>query len=1049
MKKAIEYFVKYPILGNSILIMVAIFGMFAFFTTRVTFFPQMPTQFISITAIYPGASPEEIEEGITTKIEDAIKGITNIIRTTSVTKENSTAITVELETGADANAVLQEIQSAVNSISTFPAGMEKLNVYKIEPREFVINFAVYGNKSLRELKAIARKIERDLRADPAISKLTLSGFPAEEIEVSFRENDLLAYGITMEEAARAIAAENVKITGGKIRGKREEFLIRADNKKYYAREIENHVLKSTPDGAIIRLRDVADVKEKWADDPNRVYFNGKPAIAVELQKTNSEDLFEITRVVKEYIKKFNGEHKDVQLGIIRDGSEVVDARIKILESNGFYGMLLVVLLLSLALHPRISFWVSISIPLAFLGMIVIGKVYGLTFNVISLLGMIVVVGILVDDGIVIAENIYSHFEKGETPLQAAINGTHEVASSVISGVMTTLVIFVIFFFLEGKLGDRAVDIGFVVIATLLISLVEAILILPGHIAHSKALKSGKAKTNKILLKSEEFLNKVRDKIYKPFLAFSLKHPWLVLAFPLALLIITVGGLKGGLIKTTFFPQIEFNYFTVSLELPAGTRDTITDSLLISFEDKIWTLNDEYAKEYPDLPPLIVASLRTIGPTANKGELKVTIAESEHRAWDNEKVRRIVRKKIGTLPYAEKLEVAGMKYFGSPISIALTGENFDQLREAAEIIKAGMAKYPEVKDIVDNDPPGLKEIRIKLNDNAYSLGLTTAYVMGQVRNSFFGTEAQRILRGIDEVKIWARYPEDGRSRIDQLTNMRIHLPNNREIPLSEIADISMHNGVLEINHIDGQRILRIDADVVSAKTSVPQVINQIKADVLSIVQERYPNIAFQFEGESRDSGKTMRSIITTVPSFLILMFMIVVFTFRSFAQAGVVYSVIPFAIVGGMWGHYIQGYVFSLFSAFGAIALMGIVVNDSIVMINTYNQNLRDGMPLKKALTNAGLSRFRPVILTSLTTIAGLGPLIFETSFQAQFLSPMAITIAYGLLVGTTITLIIVPSSLLLLNHFKVKWRAFIGSPVEKPEDVEPAIIEQERLKDYK
>ncbi len=1048
MKKVIEYFVKFPILGHSVLFMIAVFGIFAFFTTRVTFFPQMPTKFINITALYPGASPDEIEEGITTKIEDAIKGITGILRTTSVSKENSSQITVELETGADANVVIQEIQSAVNSISTFPAGMEKLNVFKIEPREFVINFAVYGNKSLRDLKRIARKIERELLAKPEISKLTLSGFPNEEIEVAFREEDLVANEITFEQAAKAIAAENVKVTGGKIRGSREELLIRADNKRYYAKELENLVLKTTSDGRIIRLKDIADVREKWAEDPNRVYYNGKPAIAVELQKTNNEDLFAITNVVKDYMKKFNAENDEVKLGVIRDGSEVVRARIEILESNGILGMILVALFLSLVLHPRISFWVSISIPLAFLGMVAIGKIYGLTFNVISLLGMIVVVGILVDDGIVIAENIYSHFEKGETPLKAAYNGTKEVAGSVASGVMTTVIIFLIFFFLEGKLGDRAIDIGFVVVATLLLSLFEAILILPSHIAHSKALRSGNRKDNSLLQKSEKALNWVKEKIYKPVLDYSIKRPLVILTIPIALLIITIGGIKGGMIKTTFFPQLEFNFFVVSLELPAGTRDNITDSLLTVFEKRISDVNDEYIAKYPNLPPLVKNVMRTVGPTSNKGSLRVTIANSEERVWDNITVRRKVREKIGKVPNAEKLEVSGMKFFGSPISIALSGADFKHLRSAAEIIKNELAKYPEVKDIVDNDPPGLKEVKIKLNDNAYSLGLTTGYVMAQVRNGFFGREAQRVLRGIDEVKIWVRYPASERKNIRQLEEMNIKLPNGWEIPLKELAEISVSDGVLEINHIDGQRIIRVDADVVSSKVSVPTVLSRVKAEIIPIVEEKFPELTWHFEGESRDSQKTVRSIKSTVPPFLLLMFMIVVFTFRSFSQAAIVYSVIPFAVLGSLWGHYIQGYIFSLFSAFGGIALMGIVVNDSIVMINTYNNLIKKGYKIKEAIKLAGLSRFRPVILTSITTIFGLGPLIFETSFQSQFLSPMAISVAYGLLIGTLLTLLMVPSLLLTLNSLKFKIRKLSGKDPRSREEIEPVIIEQKRLENY-
>ncbi|RKY90426.1 MAG: AcrB/AcrD/AcrF family protein, partial [Ignavibacteriae bacterium] len=478
MKRLIEYFVKHPIFGNSLLALIMVFGLFALINTKVTFFPDIPAKFILITASYPGASPEEIEEGITLKIEDAIKGITGVDRTTSTSSENFGSISVELEDGADANVILQDVQSAVNSISSFPIGLDKLNVYKQEPREFVISLAVNGELSLKELKTYGRRIERDLLAKQGISKLKLSGFPEEEIEVSFREDDLRAYNLRFDEVANSISRANVKITGGKIKGLREEYLIRADNKKYYAEELKNHVIKTTADGTVLRLKDVADVIEKWAEDPNRSFYNGQQSIIIELQKTNNEDLLDITSTVKEYMAEFNAKHDDVRLDVIRDGSATIRDRMYILEFNGMIGAILIILLLGLSLNPRLSFWVALSIPVSFLGMFVLGQMYGLTLNVMSLLAMILVIGILVDDGIVIGENIYTHYERGESPIKAAVNGTIEVLPSVFTGVSTTIVIFLIFFFLQGGLGDRARDLAFVVATTLLISLVETVLILP-------------------------------------------------------------------------------------------------------------------------------------------------------------------------------------------------------------------------------------------------------------------------------------------------------------------------------------------------------------------------------------------------------------------------------------------------------------------------------------------------------------------------------------------------------------------------------------------
>ncbi|MCH8034467.1 MAG: efflux RND transporter permease subunit [Bacteroidetes bacterium] len=1048
MKKLIEYFVKHPIFGNSILALIMVFGLFALINTKVTFFPDQPAKFITITASYLGASPEEIEEGITIKIEDAIKGITGVDRTTSTSSENFASISVELKDGADANVVLQDVQSAVNSISSFPAGLDKLNIYKQEPREFVISIAVNGELSLRELKTYGRRIERDLLAKQGISKIKLSGFPEEEIEVSFREDDLRAYNLRFDEVANSISGANVKITGGKIKGLREEFLIRADNKKYYAEELKNHVIKTTADGTVLRLKDVADVIEKWAEDPNRSFYNGHQSIIVQLQKTNDEDLFYITNTVKEYMAEFNDKHDDVQLDVVRDGSTVIRDRMNILEFNGMIGAILILLLLGLSLNPRLSFWVALSIPVSFLGMFVLGQMYGLTLNVMSLLAMILVIGILVDDGIVVGENIYTHYERGESPIKAAVNGTIEVLPSVFTGVSTTIVIFLIFFFLQGALGDRARDLAFVVATTLVISLIETLLILPAHIAHSKALQKKNGKKNGILQKVEMFIFKFRDRVYKPILNFSIKHPLVIIAIPIALFIITIGAVKGSIIKTTFFPNLEFNNVTVTLEMPAGTSDLVTDSILVNIENAAWAVNDDYVQLFPIAKQLVVNVIRSIGPGTHQGSLRVTLSGSEERFYDNFKVRQELRNKIGIIKNANKLQIGGGSFFGMPVSIALQSNDLNQLRNAKDELKSELNKIIQLKDVADNDPPGLREVQIQLNDNAYNLGLNTATVMSQVRGGFFGNEAQRILRGIDEVRIWVRYSENERRTIKQLEDMRIRLSGGQEIPLSELANISVKRGILSINHIDGQRIIKVEADISNPDVSVPDIVANIKKNILPELKQQYPDVTWIFEGESRESAKTMGSVATFGPPFLMLMFMLVVLTFRSFMQAAIIYLIVPFSIIGVLWGHFIQGYIFSILSGFGAIALIGIVVNDSLIFVSAMNRYLLQGQKFEEAIRNAGINRFRPVMLTTLTTVAGLGPLIFEPSVQAQFLSPMAISVAYGLIVGTGLTLTLLPAMLVVANKIKMRVYPLLGKEVFSSEDVEPVMIEQKNISKY-
>ena len=1019
MRRIIERFIKYPILGNVILVTVFLFGYFGFKSLKTTFFPQIPSRTVLVQASYPGASPEEIEEAIVLKIEDNLKGVTGIERTTSVSNENFCQINVEVLLGYDIDVVLQDVKNAVNKVSSFPVGMERLTIYKLERRNFAIDFVIHGDVDLGTLKKYARRAERDLLAVDGISKVSLGGFPAEEIEIAFREDNLRAYGLTFNEVRNAISKTNVKMTGGTIKGKKEELLIRADVKGYYAKELENHVIKSTADGTIIRVKDVADIYDRWSENPNRVYYNGSPAVKITLQNLNEEDLFFMTKKVKEYIAEFNDKHPDVQASVVRDGAEIIDERIDILTSNGLLGMILVLLFLSLTLNTRLAFWVALAIPVSFAGMFMIGALYGLTINVMSLMAMILVLGILVDDGIVIGENIYQHHERGEKPIQAAVNGTLEVLPSVVSSILTTVVIFTTFFFLEGGLGDRTKDLAFVVVATLLFSLVEGIFILPAHIAHSKALRMSVNQKSRLEKWSDKMLKKIRNRVYAPALRFCIHNPIIAVAIPVALLLITIGGLKGSIIKTTYFPYIERRSVNISFEMPAGTPVSITDSLLSIIEEKAWEVNDIYKNEHDDGKDLILAISRNVGPGTHQGGLSATLISSEERDWSAQEATNRFRRQIGFIKGAEKLEIGGGGRWGKPVSIALASNDLVQLRAAKEKLKAELREVNKLKDVIDDDPPGLREVKVKLKEKAFALGLTTADVMSQVRSGFFGGEAQRILRGIDEVKIWVRYNQKDRSSIEKLEDMRIRLANGSEYPLQEIANFTIVRGVMSINHINGQRVIIVEADISDTKESVPDILSDISAEIMPEIRRDFPDIQFHFEGQSRENSKTVKSMQRVLPSVLVTMFFIVVITFRSFSQAFIVFTLIPFSLIGVLWGHFFQGYIVSILSLFGTIALAGIVINDSLVFVSAMNRLLKRGMEFKDSLFEAGMSRFRPVLLTSLTTIAGLGPIIFEGSHQAQFLSPMAISVAYGLLFGTILTLLMLPSLLVLFNKGKV------------------------------
>ena len=1042
MKNIIEKFVKYPVLGNSILVAIFLFGLMYFINIKTTFFPEVESKTIFITAIYPGASPEEIEEGIVLKIEDNLRGLTGVERVTSTSSENSASITVELASGYDVNIVLQDVKNAVDQISSFPADMEELLVYKQEPRDFAVSLVISGNVSLKELKDAAQKVERELLAVDGISKLSLSGFPDEEIIIGVRDNSLRKYGLTFASIASAINKANIKVTGGKIKGAHEEFQIRANAKEYYAADMANIVVKTTADGAVVRLKDIAELSDGWSDDPNRVYYNGKLAVRVVVNSTNDEDLFFVSDYVKDYIERFNLDNPGIEANVMRDGSMIINERINILVNNGMLGLVLVLLFLSLALNSRLAFWVALAIPISFAGMFMIGAFYGLTINVMSLMAMILVVGILVDDGIVFAENIYQHYERGEKPLKAAINGTLEVLPAVVSSILTTVVVFMTFFFLEGRLGDSAKDVAFIVVITLIFSLIEGIFILPAHIAHSRALHMTSSQRNKIEQKSAQILRSFRDKVYSPTLRFCVKNPIIAIATATALFLITLGALSGSIIKMTFFPNIERDYVGISLEMPSGTPDRITDSLLTRIEPAIWVVDSLY-RDGHDGMPLIESVSRSVGPGSNEGEINANLVESRYREWGNMEVSNRIRQAIGPVEGAENFEVGDLGgRFGKPVSIVLSSNDLQQLRQAKEVLKDELRQIDKLKDVVDDDLPGLREVKITPKAKAYALGLTLSDIMSQVRGGFYGNQAQRIVRGTDEVKIYVRYKDTERGTISKLGDMRIRDSYGNEYPLEEVANFTIEQGIKSISHIDGRRVITVEANLADTKESVVDIISDIRTDVLPGVSAQFTDVDFKFEGQSRESAKTGNAIFKIVPPLLILMFLIIVITFRSFIQAITVFSLIPLSIVGVSWGHFLQGYMISMLSLFGIIALAGIVVNNSLVLVSSFNALLKKGASFYDSLIQAGESRFRPVLLTSLTTIAGLGPLMFSRSHHAQFLSPMAISIAYGLLFGTFLTLLVLPALLVIVNRVKVFIFSIIKGAKVTPESVEPAVREE-------
>ena len=1050
MKKVISYFIKYHVAVNVIIIAVVIFGILGALRMKSSFFPLRDSRFINITLFYPGASPQEMEEGVVLKIEDNLKGIVGIDRITSVSRENSATVTIETDLDYNIDVILQEVKNAVDRVPSFPSGMEPPVVAKLENMVPTINFTVSGdNISLRALKNYARDVENDLRAMPGISQVTLSGFPDEEIEIAVREVDLRAFNLTFQDVARAVQQSNLLISGGNIKTDYEDYLIRARNREYYGEDLHNLIVKADRTGNVIYLRDVATVRDRWNENPDRLFYNGDVAVDIQVNNTNSEDLIATADAINAYIKTFNQQHDNVQLNVASDRSVVLKQRTQLLTENAIIGIILVLLFLSMFLNVRIAFWVAFGLPISFLGMFMFAANLGVTINVLSLFGMIIVIGILVDDGIVIGENIYHHYEKGKSPIRAAIDGTMEVIPPIISAILTTILAFSTFFFLEGGIGEFFAEVSTVVTLTLLVSLVEALIILPAHIAHSKALVRDRPKSGGIFKvfrlineKADQFLCFNRDKLYGPYLKFFLQNRFLGLAIPMALLIISIGGIQSKIVRTSFFPSLASDRVSISLAMPQGTNERITDSIISVIEEAAWQVNDEYTEKQTGNQQVVENIIKRIGPGSSNASLTVNLLPGEYRDFPSGDITNAIREKAGVIYGVETLTYgSGMNFGGSPVAVSLLGNNIQELKDAKTELKSYMVSNPVLKDVSDTDPAGIKEVRIKLKKDAYILGLTLQSVMSQVRSGFFGVQAQRFQRGQDEIKVWVRYELEDRSSIRNLDDMWISTPTGDRIPFSEIANYEIARGDVAINHLNGRREIQLTADMSSPKESATDVMTEIRTEVLPNILAKYPSVQPSYEGQNREAAKTVNSANQVGLAVLILIYAVIAFTFRSYSQPLLLIIMVPFSLIGIVWGHYIHGFAINILSWLGIIALVGIMVNDGLVLVGKFNTYLREGMNFNDALFQAGKSRFRAIFLTSLTTVAGLMPLLLEKSRQAQFLKPMAISISYGIMIATFLTLLMLPLLLSINNSLTVRLKWLLTGKKVTKEEVTRAVKE--------
>ncbi len=1044
MKKLVAFFVRNPLWTNVLMLSIVGFGLLSWGKIKYSFFPVIPPDIIMVEVEYIGGSPEEVEEGVVLKIEENIEGIEGIERVTSVSRENSAFITIEVLRGSSVDKVLQDVKNAVDRISSFPKHTEKPVVYERKYRDAVMDIVLLGKTDLFNLKDVAEKWRDELLLLPEISQVNISGLPRLEFSIEVTEADLRRYLLSFNEIATSINTENINISGGKIETPAEEMLIRSWGKKYHAKELLGLVVRGTSDGTVIRLQDVAQVREKWEDIPDKVFYNTQNAVKIKIERTAQEDILQIAEILKKQIEHFNSTHENMRAVILSDRTISLKQRINLLTRNGIFGLILVISLLSLFLNLRLALWVSIGLPFAFAGMFIIIFLKGITINVISLFGMIIVVGILVDDAIVVGENIYAHYERGKSALQAAIDGAFEMLPAVFTSVLTTIIAFLPFFFLAGFMGKFMWNLALVVIAALIFSLVEAFLILPSHLAHSKGLQPHK-NDSPIRQKIERLISFITNRLYAPFLKVSLQHKWITIIAPAAFVFLTIGLLRGGFIGVSFFPFIDFDTLPINLSLVAGRQEQNTIQVLERIEKSCIEVNEDLKKQRADNRDVITGILREVGRNdfseagSHIGKLTLKLLDGEVRQMDSYLIASRIREKTGPVPEAQNLTFGHFSMFGKPVSVTLLSSNMGELRHARDLLVTELKNFKELSDVTDSDQIGRREVDITLKPRAYSLGLNLQEIVGQVRQGFYGQQAQRIQRGKDEIRVWVRYTDHDRSSLGFLEQMRIRTPDGAEYPFSELATYHIKRSVSQIKHLDRHRQITIEASLADEETPLLPILQEIQEVVVPRVLSRVKSVKVSFEGQSREQGKVMSSVRNAFPIAFVCMFIVIVLVFRSYAQALLVFGLIPLGIMGAIWGHFLQGIVLNILSIYGFIALTGIVVNDGIVLIDQVNRNLVSGQKLYDAVYNSAVSRLRPILLTSLTTSIGLAPLIFETSRQAKFLIPMAVSVAYGLIFCTFILLIVLPAGYLVLNRLRITWaRLVLGADVT-PESVEPVI----------
>ncbi|WP_101759390.1 efflux RND transporter permease subunit [Oceanicoccus sp. KOV_DT_Chl] len=1054
MNNPIRWFVDNPVAANLLMWIFILGGLLSLPSIYQEEFPIIEANTISINVAYLGATPLEMEQSVCIRIEEAIEGVAGVNKLRSRAQENNCRVDAELMSSADKSSVITDIKNRVDTISTFPRDVEKPAVSEMIFASKVMQVAIAGDTDERSLKKLGERVRDELLAKPGISQVTLNYVRPYEFSIEVPEKNLRRYGLSFQEIADAIRNSSIDLPAGSIRATSGEVMLRTREQSYSREEFEQVVVFTRKDGTQLKLRDIATVLDGFEDSEMLARFNGKPAVIVDVQRIGDEDIVAIAKQVKSYVNEMQGWLPvGIDVLIWSDESDDLIERLDVLTDNALSGLLLVLAALALFLDLRLAFWVAAGLLIAMLGALSLFPPLGISISTLSVIAFIMVIGILVDDAIVVGERVFSYQRQGFSWRDAAIKGTQEVSVPVIFGVLTTAATFLPLMNIPGHLGPFFLVIGVVAILALLFSVLEAQLILPAHLAHpttksdqDKPLSAGVITRawRRLQQALSNGLERFVQQRFRPLLIKVLRQPLTTLAIACSVVIISIAMLISGWINVQFFPAIAGNNITVRLAMPEGTPIDVTSQVVTRLEQSAVLLEQELNAKYPlTSGSHLRFSLSSIGGStgvgshggistsdANMAEIILELVSADNRPATPEIANRW-RELVGPVPEAVELAFTASEVsVGAPIDIEFRGRNIDQLRAVASELRQALAVYPGVFDISDSFRGGKQEIQLKLLPEAQTLGITAADLARQVRQAFYGEEVQRIQRGQDDLKVMLRYPADQRRSISNLEQMRIRNQQGVEVPFSRVASYTLGRGFSTINREDGQRIIRVTADVNRDITMPEEVLDSIQSKELPDLLARYPQVHFALGGEAEQSSGAFYGLLKSFLLSMVLVYALLAIPLKSYLQPLVIMSVIPFGAIGAVLGHWLIGRPLAFFSILGIVALSGVVVNASLVLVDYINRQRREGMPLMDALIEAGCVRFRPVLLTSITTFLGLLPIILSPSQEIQFFMPMAISLAFGVLFATVITWFIVPCLYLLLARIGSDEKVTLIAPVE-------------------